>query len=58
MHFTNPLKPQISNQINKSMKNLNGQVIWLWRENLLKNFWKDKKTIKGSQTKDIQLLLV
>jgi len=57
---TNTLQTLISNQINISTKNLNKQIIWLWRENILKNFSKDikKKTIWDSQTQDIQILLV
>jgi hypothetical protein len=35
----------ITNQLNISVENLNEQIIWLQRKNILKNFLKDKKTI-------------
>jgi hypothetical protein len=39
----NTLQTLITNQINISVENLNEQIIWLRRENILKNFLKDKK---------------
>jgi len=39
----NTLQTLITNQINISAENLNEQIIWLRRENILKNFLKDKK---------------
>jgi hypothetical protein len=52
------LQTLISNQINISVENLNGEFIWLQIKNLLKNFSKDKKPLWGSQTQDKQLLLL
>jgi uncharacterized protein YlbG (UPF0298 family) len=43
--FVNTLLRFINNHI--YMKNLNKQAIWLQRENLLKNFSKDKKKKKN-----------
>jgi hypothetical protein len=39
---------RFSNQINISAENLNEQIIWLRRENILKNFLKDKKNLSGA----------
>jgi hypothetical protein len=41
----NTLRTMITNQLNISVENLNEQIIWLQRKNILKNFLKDKKTI-------------
>jgi hypothetical protein len=41
--YANTLLTLISNQIKLNIENLNEQVVWLQRENLLKNFSKDKK---------------
>ena len=44
----NTLQTLITNQINISVENLNEQIIWLRRENILKNFSKDiKKKLYG-----------
>jgi hypothetical protein len=44
----NTLQTLITNQINISAENLNEQIIWLRRENILKNFLKDKKNLSGA----------